>query len=237
MSADQDDYATALRLSRELNPGFWGEDRSDTDYAYALDVELNEPHPAPDSDYALALSMSSMASDHSAAAEEEEEEDGDTLIARAMQHNEDNDRTHEALSTPFHSVDGSFCADNTVIIEGVLHREQECGSAYGVHTNFCGWMAFCNGNGAEADALKNRVAPAANAIRQRLRPTVPVQFDGPSTMADTEVWMALAKGTHTSICIANRSAGSIVVYTDGGAARPIVKLHLRGGHFTRLLPG
>lgn len=236
-TSDVDDLAIALRLSLELNREFQCELDShiDGDYALALSEELNPARPAPphlsDADYALALSLTA---DHSSAVDTKG--DDDTAIARLMQHNEDDQRSIESLPIPFYVVDGSFKDGNAVTIEGVLHREQECGSSHGNHTNLCFYMSFCAGDGKDAVTLKTRSAPAANAICGRLRPSSSVRFDGTSIMADTEVFMAVVKLTHTPICVANRDAGRIVIYVDGAATLPSVKLHLRGGHFTLLRP-
>ena len=206
-----DDEAMALRLALEENGEFqW------------------DPNPT-DADYALALSLSGQP-------EEEREEDSDTAIARVAQANEDDNRSAESLSTPCYKLTGSFGDDNTVIIEGVLYREQECGSFHGMHSSLCFYMAFCAGNGALAVDTKMRVAPTANSIQARLRPDNAVRFDGPSTMADMEVFMATVQVEHTPICVANREAGTILVYTNSAVTKPVVRLHLRRGHFTLLLP-
>lgn len=226
------DRALALRISLELNREFQcdSDPFNDDDYALALSMGQSEPHVETlDRDFALALSLTT---EHRVASEE----NGDTAIARLVQHIEDDDRSAESLPTPFHTLSGSFGDNNTVTIQGVLYREQECGSAYGSHTSLCFYMAFCAGDGARALAVKTLAAPAANAIRARLRPDVAVQFDSPSAMADTEVFMAAVQLTHTPICVASRHAGTILMYTDSAATQPPIRLHLRNNHFTMLIP-
>ena len=232
-----EDQALALRLSLELNKEFQCDSDAyhpnDDDYALALSMSMSSGDPQTetiDRDFALALSLSSGRPPVT------EEEDDDTVIAHLVQHNEDDQRSAESLPTPFHTLSGSFGGDNTVTIQGVLYREQDCGSAYGPHTSLCFYMAFCAGDGERALAVKALVASAANAIRARLRPDIAVQFDGPSAMADTEVFMAAVQLTHTPICVASRHAGTILMYTDPAVAQPPVRLHLRNNHFTLLMP-
>jgi hypothetical protein len=230
-----DDQALALRLSLELNKEFQcdvdAHYSNDEDYALALSMSQSQDEPQADaveSDLMLALSVASRPQDTS-------EETNDTVIARLVQHNEDDARTAESLPTPFYTLSGSFGDGNMVNIQGVLYREQECGSAYGSHTLLCFYLAFCAGDGARALAVKTQVAPVANVIRARLRPSVAVQFDDLSAMADTEVFMAVVQMTHTPICVASRQAGMILMYTDSAVTQPVVRLHLRDQHFTLLV--
>lgn len=232
--------AEVLRQSILLNPEFHCElDRaSEQDYEFALRLQFGgsaeEKMPASavaetENDYAIALSFLEDIPPIRAPA------DGAVVTVRAQQLDEEYRLTTLSLPIPFDEMKGDVKAEGPVTIEGALYDRRECGSAHGGHTGLCFYMSACAGDGSQAVALKTRLAPTANAISARLRPMALTQFDGVSTMADTEVVMAMVKVDRTPVCVADLDTGRVLLYRDAACTLPTLYVSLGGGHYTRLV--
>lgn len=157
--------------------------------------------------------------------------DGLAETVRVQQLDEEEQKSSARIPIRGLAVPGATLnTDNSVTILGKRYVGKECGSGYGGDSNMCFYMSVCDGNGAQAAALKARLAPKANETSSDIR------YDQQEIMADERVVMALVLVDHTPVFVADRSTGKIMQYADDTCIdRPAVFLYFTGGHYQRLV--
>jgi hypothetical protein len=112
----------------------------------------------------------------------------------------------------------------------------ECGSSHGAHSNLCGYLSLTAGNGPEAVALKESLAPIATAFARKIGSHTQTDFAGVATLADTEVIRAYVQLKKTPVCVYSAEVSRATSYYTDACVHDCVYLYLHPGHFQRLVP-